>query len=130
MRKAQQSAMRAGAKGIRIKLSGRPGGAEMSRSESYREDRVPLQTLHTLIDYGFLGARATCGRIGAKVRIHKGDMTEFEFEEQQVQQDNRLGRCGGDHRPRRGNRSAAPQAAETPKAKVPAEVALAAEAKE
>ena len=53
MRKAQQDAMRAGAKGIRIKLSGRLGGAEMSRSEFYREGRVPLQTLRALIDYGF-----------------------------------------------------------------------------
>ena len=54
MRKAQQDAMRAGAKGIRIKLSGRLGGAEMSRSEFYREGRVPLQTLRALIDYGLL----------------------------------------------------------------------------
>ena len=76
MRKAQQDAMRAGAKGIRIKLSGRLGGAEMSRSEFYREGRVPLQTLRALIDYGFFEAKTTYGRIGVKVWIYKGDMTE------------------------------------------------------
>ena len=88
MRKAQQDAMRAGAKGIRIKLSGRLGGAEMSRSEFYREGRVPLQTLRALIDYGFFEAKTTYGRIGVKVWIYKGDMTEREFEEQQAQQSN------------------------------------------
>ena len=76
MRKAQQDAMRAGAKGIRIKLSGRLGGAEMSRSEFYREGRVPLQTLRALIDYGFFEAKTTYGRIGVKVWIYKGDMIE------------------------------------------------------
>ncbi len=91
MRKAQQDAMRAGAKGIRIKLSGRLGGAEMSRSEFYREGRVPLQTLRALIDYGFFEAKTTYGRIGVKVWIYKGDMTESEFEEQQAQQNNRPG---------------------------------------
>ena len=130
MRKAQQDAMRAGAKGIRIKLSGRLGGAEMSRSEFYREGRVPLQTLRALIDYGFFEAKTTYGRIGVKVWIYKGDMTESEFEEQQAQQNNRPGRRGGDRRPRRGNRSAAPQAAEAPKAEAPAEAAPAAETKE
>ena len=69
MRKAQQDAMHAGAKGIRIKLSGRLGGAEMSRSEFYREGRVPLQTLRALIDYGFFEAKTTYGRIGVKVDL-------------------------------------------------------------
>ena len=78
MRKAQQDAMRAGAKGIRIKLSGRLGGAEMSRSEFYREGRVPLQTLRALIDYGFFEAKTTYGRIGVKVWIYKGDLTARE----------------------------------------------------
>ena len=106
MRKAQQDAMRAGAKGIRIKLSGRLGGAEMSRSEFYREGRVQLQTLRALIDYGFFEAKTTYGRIGVKVWIYKGDMTEREFEEQQAQQgNNRPGRRGGDRRPRRGQRA-------------------------
>lgn len=106
MRKAQQDAMRAGAKGIRIKLSGRLGGAEMSRSEFYREGRVPLQTLRALIDYGFFEAKTTYGRIGVKVWIYKGDMTEREFEEQQAQQGNNRSGRRGDRRPRRGNRPA------------------------
>lgn len=75
MRKAQQTAMRAGAKGIRIKCSGRLGGAEMSRSEGYRDGQVPLHTLRADIDYGFYEARTTFGRIGVKVWIYKGDVT-------------------------------------------------------
>ena len=79
MRKGMQSAQRAGAKGIRVQCSGRLGGAEMSRSEFYREGRVPLHTLRANIDYGFYEARTTFGRIGVKVWIYKGDMTEKEF---------------------------------------------------
>ena len=67
MRKGIQSAQRAGAKGIRVQVSGRLGGAEMSRSEFYREGRVPLHTLRANIDYGFHEARTTFGRIGVKV---------------------------------------------------------------
>ena len=73
MRKSMQSAMKAGAKGIRVQCSGRLGGAEMSRSEFYREGRVPLHTLRANIDYGFYEARTTFGRIGVKVWIYKGD---------------------------------------------------------
>jgi small subunit ribosomal protein S3 len=116
MRKAQQDAMHAGAKGIRIKLSGRLGGAEMSRSEFYREGRVPLQTLRALIDYGFFEARTTYGRIGVKVWIYKGDMTEQEFEEQQAQQNNNRPGRRGDRRPRRGQRQSAPQQKTAPQA--------------
>ena len=61
MRKAQQSAMRAGAQGIRIQCSGRLGGAEMSRSEFYREGRVPLHTLRANVEYGFFEAKTTFG---------------------------------------------------------------------
>ena len=75
MRKGMQSALRAGAKGIRVQCSGRLGGAEMSRSEFYREGRVPLHTLRANIDYGFYEARTTFGRIGVKVWIYKGDVT-------------------------------------------------------
>jgi hypothetical protein len=75
MRKAQQTAMRSGAQGIRIQCSGRLGGAEMSRSEFYREGRVPLHTLRADIDYGFYEARTTFGRIGVKVWIYKGDVS-------------------------------------------------------
>ena len=60
-------------KGIRIQCSGRLGGAEMSRSEFYREGRVPLHTLRADIDYGFFEAKTTFGRIGVKVWIYKGD---------------------------------------------------------
>ena len=74
MRKAIQSAMKAGAKGVRVQCSGRLGGAEMSRSEFYREGRVPLHTLRADIDYGFFEARTTFGRIGVKVWIYKGEV--------------------------------------------------------
>ncbi|MEI7548893.1 MAG: 30S ribosomal protein S3 [Actinomycetes bacterium] len=74
MRKSMQTAMKSGAKGIRINCSGRLGGAEMSRSEFYREGRVPLHTLRADIDYGFYEAATTFGRIGVKVWIYKGDI--------------------------------------------------------
>ncbi len=73
MRRAVQSAMKAGAKGIRIQVGGRLGGAEMSRSEWYREGRVPLHTLRAKVDYGFDEARTTYGRIGVKVWVYTGD---------------------------------------------------------
>src|SRR5699024_3964990 len=79
MRKGMQSAQRAGAKGVRVAGSGRLGGAEMSRSEFYREGRVPLHTLRANIDYGFYEARTAFGRIGVKVWIYKGDMTAREL---------------------------------------------------
>jgi small subunit ribosomal protein S3 len=74
MRKSMQSAMKNTAvKGIRVQVSGRLGGAEMSRTEFYREGRVPLHTLRANIEYGFFEARTTFGRIGVKVWIYKGD---------------------------------------------------------
>ncbi len=74
MRKAMQSAMKNPiVKGIRVQCSGRLGGAEMSRSEFYREGRVPLHTLRANVEYGFFEARTTFGRIGVKVLIYKGD---------------------------------------------------------
>jgi small subunit ribosomal protein S3 len=75
MRKSMQSTLKApGVKGIRVQCSGRLGGAEMSRSEFYREGRVPLHTLRANIDYGFYEARTTFGRIGVKVWIYKGEV--------------------------------------------------------
>jgi small subunit ribosomal protein S3 len=75
MRKSMQSALRSpGVKGIRVQCSGRLGGAEMSRSEFYREGRVPLHTLRANIDYGFYEARTTFGRIGVKVWLYKGEV--------------------------------------------------------
>ena len=103
MRKGIQSAQRAGAKGIRVQVSGRLGGAEMSRSEFYREGRVPLHTLRAYIDYGFFEARTTFGRIGVKVWIYKGDVTEKEFAAQQATAAPRQGR-GGPRGERGGDR--------------------------
>jgi small subunit ribosomal protein S3 len=74
MKKGVTSAMRFGAKGIRISCSGRLGGAEMARREWYREGRVPLHTLRADIDYGFTEAFTTYGVIGVKVTIFKGEI--------------------------------------------------------
>ena len=73
MRKAVQSARKAGAKGIRIQCSGRLNGAEMGRREWYREGRVPLHTLRAVIDYGQSTARTTMGACGIKVWIYFGE---------------------------------------------------------
>jgi len=73
MKKAVSLAMKAGAKGIRVQCSGRLGGAEMARTEWYREGRVPLHTLRANIDYGFAEANTTFGKIGVKTRIYLGD---------------------------------------------------------
>ena len=86
MRKGIQGALRSGAKGIRIQCSGRLGGAEMSRSEFYREGRVRLHTLRSNIDYGFYEAKTTFGRIGVKVWIYKGDLTAKELAAVQANQ--------------------------------------------
>lgn len=105
MRKAQQTAMRSGAQGIRVKCSGRLGGAEMSRSEGYRDGRVPLHTLRADIDYGFYEARTTFGRIGVKVWIYKGDVvgTRAERAELKARRQASPARGGrGNRRPARG----------------------------
>jgi small subunit ribosomal protein S3 len=129
MRKAMQTAMRSGAKGIRIQCSGRLNGAEMSRTEFYREGRVPLHTLRADIDYGFYEARTTFGRIGVKVWIYKGEVagTRAEREAQAAARAGAPGRSrggargdrptrgtrGGAERPTRADRGA-PAAAEAP----------------
>lgn len=74
MKKSVTSALKFGAKGIRITCSGRLGGAEMSRTEWYREGRVPLHTLRADIDFGFAEAKTTYGIIGVKVLIFKGEV--------------------------------------------------------
>src|SRR3954467_13093087 len=79
MKRAVQNAQKAGAQGIRVQCSGRLGGAEMSRTEWYREGRVPLHTLRADIDYGFREARTTAGRIGVKVWIYKGDILPYKM---------------------------------------------------
>jgi small subunit ribosomal protein S3 len=78
MKRAVQQAMKAGAKGIRIQCSGRLGGAEMSRTEWYREGRVPLHTLRADVDYGLREAHTTYGRIGVKVWLYKGDILPYK----------------------------------------------------
>lgn len=74
MKQSMQRTMRSGAKGIKAMTSGRLGGAEIARSEWYREGTIPLQTLRADIDYGFAEAHTTYGRIGVKVWIYKGEV--------------------------------------------------------
>jgi small subunit ribosomal protein S3 len=78
MKRAVQNAQKAGALGIRVQCSGRLGGAEMSRTEWYREGRVPLHTLRADIDYGMREARTSSGRVGVKVWIYKGDIVPYK----------------------------------------------------
>ncbi|MGH3463786.1 MAG: 30S ribosomal protein S3 [Kribbellaceae bacterium] len=104
MRKAMQTSMRGGAKGIRIQCSGRLGGAEMSRSEFYREGQVPLHTLRADIDYGFYEARTTFGRIGVKVWIYKGDVAGTRAE-REAQAAARAAQQQRTRPPRRGDRA-------------------------
>ena len=73
MKKAMESAFRFGAKGVKIMVAGRLGGAEIARTEWYQEGRLPLHTLKAEIDYGFAEALTTYGKIGCKVWVYKGD---------------------------------------------------------
>ena len=84
MKRAIEQARAAGAKGIKIRCSGRLGGAELARTEKYHEGKVPLQTLRADIDYGFAQALTTYGLLGVKVWIYKGDVIkdQQEIEEQ------------------------------------------------
>jgi small subunit ribosomal protein S3 len=74
MKKAMATTMQAGALGIKISCAGRLGGAEMARSENYKEGMIPLHTFRANIDYGFTEARTTFGKIGVKVWIYKGEV--------------------------------------------------------
>ena len=112
MKRALTSAMRSGAKGCKIQVGGRLGGAEMARTEGYSDGRVPLHTLRADIDYGFVEARTTTGRIGVKCWINKGEVMPEGFASDQVSADGdpqggrpggeRGGRPGGDRGGRRG----------------------------
>lgn len=103
MRKAMQSAMKNPVcKGIRVQVSGRLGGAEMSRTEFYREGRVPLHTLRANIEYGFFEARTTFGRIGVKVWIYKGDAVSGRETPAEAPSRPRRERGDRSERPRRG----------------------------
>src|ERR687894_286679 len=84
MKRALTSAMRSGAKGCKIQVGGRLGGAEMARTEMYSDGRVPLHTLRADIDYGFYEARTTFGRIGVKCWINKGEIMPKGFSGQDL----------------------------------------------
>ena len=79
MKRAVQSALRQGAKGVRTEVSGRLGGAEIARTEWYREGRVPLHTLRADVDYGTAEAATTYGIIGVKVWVYRGEIMEDPF---------------------------------------------------
>jgi small subunit ribosomal protein S3 len=83
MKRAVQNAQKAGAQGIQVQCSGRLGGSEMARTESYREGRVPRHTLRADIDYGFREARTTAGRIGVKVWLYKGDVLPYKSQSEE-----------------------------------------------
>ncbi|HEX6262646.1 MAG TPA: 30S ribosomal protein S3 [Actinomycetota bacterium] len=95
MRRAVQTAMRAGALGVRVQCSGRLGGMEMSRREWYREGRVPLHTLRAKIDYGLAEARTTFGMIGVQVWVYHGDEIPQEEKETERARARALAGIGG-----------------------------------
>ena len=74
MKSSIQRAMKAGAKGVKVAISGRLGGADIARTEHYHEGSIPLQTLRANIDYGFAEAKTTYGRLGVKVWVYKGQI--------------------------------------------------------
>ena len=74
MKSSIQRAMKSGAKGVKVSISGRLGGADIARTEQYHEGSIPLQTLRANIDYGFSEAKTTYGRLGVKVWIYKGQI--------------------------------------------------------
>lgn len=97
MKRAVQSAMRLGAEGIRINCAGRLGGAEIARTEWYREGRVPLHTLRADVDYGVATAKTAMGTCGVKVWIFKGEVMEHD----PMAQDKRLAQGDSGRPPRR-----------------------------
>jgi small subunit ribosomal protein S3 len=102
MKRSLASAIRSGAMGVKITCGGRLGGAEMSRSETYSEGRVPLHTLRADIDYGFAEAKTTFGRIGVKVWINKGEIMPEGYDSGERAAPGRLGEQ--DQARRRGGR--------------------------
>ena len=106
MKRTMQSAMRLGAEGIRLNVAGRLGGAEIARTEWYREGRVPLHTLRADIDYGTAEAKTTYGIIGIKVWIFKGEIMEHD----PMAQD-RKAEASGEARARQSRPGNAPQGA-------------------
>jgi small subunit ribosomal protein S3 len=115
MKRSLTSAMRSGAKGVKVQVSGRLGGSEMARTEGYSDGRVPLHTLRADIDYGFFEARTTFGRIGVKVWINKGEImpSGFASDLTQMEAPQQAGPGGGggggrDGRGGRGGRGGGP----------------------
>lgn len=108
MKRAVQTAMDMGGEGIRIRVAGRLGGADIARAEQYRQGKVPLQTLRIPIDYGFAEARTVYGIIGVKVWLNRGNAPENT---QPRQNERRRGGDRGGERgaPRRGERAAPSQ---------------------
>ena len=104
MKRAVQNSMRSGAKGIKVELSGRLGGAEIARTEWYREGRVPLHTLRADIDYASVRAETTYGTIGVKVWIFRGEILDGmnsaynPVKEEQARAPKRRGRGNGNRR--------------------------------
>src|SRR5207342_1383984 len=112
MKRAVQNAQKAGALGIRVQCSGRLGGSEMSRTEWYREGRVPLHTLRADIDYGFREAKTSSGRIGVKVWIYKGDILPYKTQvDDKISREAAMavGETSGQGQPRRVVSSGAPR---------------------
>ncbi len=111
MKQAIGRTMRLGAKGIKIAVSGRLGGAEIARTEHYHEGTIPLQTIRADIDYGFWEANTTYGKLGVKVWIYKGEVlsevnkTTEEKPKKRFNRDNKGDRKGGERRERRAPRA-------------------------
>jgi small subunit ribosomal protein S3 len=104
MKRAMQTVTKAGAQGVRVQCSGRLGGSEMARKESYREGRVPLHSLRADIDYGLREAKTTFGRIGVKVWIYKGDILPYKLSsEDKISREAAMavGETSGQARPRK-----------------------------
>jgi small subunit ribosomal protein S3 len=121
MKRAVQNAQKANALGIRVQCSGRLGGAEMSRTEWYREGRVPLHTLRADIDYGFREAKTTYGRIGVKVWLYKGDILPYKSQmEDKIAREAAMavGETSGQGQPRRVVSSAGRRQQQGPPAEV------------
>ena len=98
--------MKLGAKGIKTKVSGRLGGAEIARSEEYHDGTIPLQTIRADIDYGFAEANTTYGRIGVKVWLYKGEVLNDNRSGERRERSDRNDRRRDDRRERRDRRPA------------------------
>ncbi len=105
MKQAIGRTMKSGAKGIKVLVSGRLGGAEIARSEKYSEGNVPLHTLRANIDYGFAEADTTYGKLGVKVWINHGEVLEKELKSALPEEKPEKGKKDGDRRKRDGQRS-------------------------